>query len=286
MPPSGCRWSLYREADKLIPIVARAPLRERTDLEGLMDRMLWSPAQQRHIPMAQIVNAFELEPNDATIFRRDRVRTIKALANPPIGHNANATFQRIRGDVEAIDLPPGYSLEWGGEYEASLEANEILISKIPFAFGVMFFITILLFGQMRQPIVIWLTVPMTICGVVIGLLASDLSFTFPSFLGFLSLSGMLIKNCIVLLDEIDKRFVEEGATLSVLVDASVSRLRPVMLAAGTTIAGMSPLLGDAFFMEMAVCIMAGLAFATLITLVAIPVFYRIALGRRVSDGVR
>jgi len=147
----------------------------------------------------------------------------------------------------------------------------------------MFFITILMFGRIRQPVVIWLTVPMTTCGVVLGLLATDLSFTFPSFLGYLSLSGMLIKNCIVLVDEIDKRFDEQGFTLETLVEASVSRLRPVMLAAGTTIAGMAPLLGDAFFLEMAVCIMSGLAFATLITLLAVPVFYRVALGRRVSN---
>jgi len=124
---------------------------------------------------------------------------------------------------------------------------------------------------------------MTVCGVVLGLLATDLSFTFPSFLGFLSLSGMLLKNCIVLMDEIDKRFVEHGMTRQIMLQASVSRLRPVMLAAGTTIAGMSPLLGDAFFKEMAVSIMSGLAFATLLTLIAVPVFYRVALGKRVAE---
>ena len=278
----GVRVGLFRDADKLIPIVARAPLTERTDIQGLMQRFVWSPAQQTHIPMSQIVDEIKLEATDATVYRRDRVRTIKALANPPVGHNPTRTFDRIRADVEAIDLPVGYSLEWGGEFEASIEANESLTSKIPLAFGIMFFITILMFGRMRQALVIWATVPMIVGGVVIGLLATDLPFTFPSFLGFLSLAGMLIKNCIVLVDEIDKRFLEDGFTLDVMVEASVSRLRPVLLAAGTTIAGMSPLLGDAFFMEMAVCIMSGLAFATLITLFALPVFYKLALGSRVS----
>ncbi len=278
----GVRVGLFRDADKLIPIVARAPLTERTDIQGLMQRFVWSPAQQTHIPMSQIVDEIKLEATDATVYRRDRVRTIKALANPPVGHNPTRTFDRIRADVEAINLPTGYSLEWGGEFEASIEANESLTSKIPLAFGIMFFITILMFGRMRQALVIWATVPMIVGGVVIGLLATDLPFTFPSFLGFLSLAGMLIKNCIVLVDEIDKRFLEDGFTLDVMVEASVSRLRPVLLAAGTTIAGMSPLLGDAFFMEMAVCIMSGLAFATLITLFALPVFYKLALGSRVS----
>ena len=247
-----------------------------------MNRLVWSPAQQQHIPLSQVVDALELESADATIYRRNRVRTMTVQANPPAGHNPSATFAVVRPDVEAIELPPGYRLEWGGEYEASLEANETLTSKIPLSFGIMFFITILMFGRLRQPIVIWLTVPMTACGVALGLLAFDLSFTFPSFLGVLSLSGMLIKNCIVLVDEIDKRFDEAGFTLQTLVEGSVSRLRPVMLAAGTTIAGMSPLLSDAFFLEMAVSIMSGLAFATLITLFAVPVLYRLALGKRVS----
>jgi multidrug efflux pump subunit AcrB len=279
----GVNVGLFRDADKLIPIIARAPLAERGDVASLMGRMVWSPAQGQHVPMSQIVTSLDLEPKNATIFRRERQRTISALANPPVGHNPTRVFNKIRGSVEAIELPPGYYLEWGGEYEASTEANETLTSKIPLAFGIMFLITILMFGKLRQPLVIWMTVPMIVCGVVIGLLVTDLSFTFPSFLGFLSLSGMLIKNCIVLVDEIDKRFAETGYTIKTMVQASVSRLRPVLLASGTTIAGMSPLLGDAFFMEMAVCIMSGLAFATLLTLLAVPVFYRIALGKRVSQ---
>ena len=146
----------------------------------------------------------------------------------------------------------------------------------------MFLITLLMFGRWRQTIVIWLTVPMVVCGVVLSLLATDMAFTFPSFLGLLSLTGMLIKNCIVLVDEIDKKLAEGARSLEVIAEASVSRLRPVMLAAGTTIAGMSPLLADPFFMEMAVCIMGGLAFATILTLIAVPVFYRIALGSSVQ----
>jgi len=275
----GTPIGLFRDQDKLLPIIARAPLEERADVSTLPDRMVWSPAQSTYIPMSQIVSSFELEPEDNTILRRHRIRTITAQANAPAGLNINGVFERLRGEVEAIPLPSGYSFEWGGEFEANAEAREMLTSKIPITFGSMFFITMLMFGKLKQPIVIWLTVPMVVCGVVVSLLATDLPFTFPSFLGLLSLSGMLIKNCIVLMDEIDKRMAEDGTTLAVIREASVSRLRPVMLAAGTTIAGMSPLLADPFFLEMAVCIMGGLAFATLLTLVAVPVFYRISLGR-------
>lgn len=280
----GVDIGLLRDEDKLVPIRVRAPLAERRDLPGIIDREVWSPVEQRWIPLSQVVSGLELRAANSMIFRRDRVRTIAALANPPVGHNANSVFQQIRGPVEAIPLPPGYSLEWGGEYEANIEARGTMTRKIPLALGIMLLITVLMFGSLRQALVIWLTVPMIVCGVVVSLLLTDLAFTFPAFLGFLSLSGMLIKNCIVLVDEIDKRLREGEWTLDTVAEASVSRLRPVMLAAGTTIAGMSPLLRDAFFREMAVCIMGGLAFATLLTLVAVPVFYRIALGRKLEEG--
>ena len=279
----GVPIGLYRENEKLIPIIARAPKAERADVAGLPDRLVWSQSQQRYIPMRQVVSSFDLTAEDAVIFRRDRNRTIQVQANPRPGQNAGHAFTQVRPLVEAIELPPGYALEWGGEYEADQDAYRIMLPKIPMAFGVMLLITILMFGRVREAIVIWLSVPMTVCGVVLGLLATDLAFTFPAFLGFLSLSGMLIKNCIVLIDEIDKRLKEGAATLQTMVQGAVSRLRPVMLAAGTTIAGMSPLLADPFFREMAVCIMSGLAFATLLTLLAVPVFYRIALGKRIAE---
>jgi multidrug efflux pump subunit AcrB len=280
----GVEIGLFRDGNKLLPIIARAPHEERLDVGALSDRLVWSPAQQAHIPMRQIVSSFELVAENNTIYRRDRERTIQARANPPPGHNPTMVFNSIRPGVEAIELPPGYILEWGGEHESSEDAKRLLSSKIPLTFGLMLFISILMFGKLRQPLVIWLTVPMTVCGVVVSLLVTDLTFTFTAFLGFLSLSGMLIKNCIVLVDEIDKRMLEGAHSLTTIVEASVSRLRPVMLAAGTTIAGMSPLLADAFFREMAVCIMGGLTFATLLTLVAVPVFYRIAFRRQLSSA--
>ncbi len=277
---TGVRIGTYRDEDKLLAIVARAPRSELSDMRAVQDRQIWSSVQQTYVPLSQVITGIELDAEDSMIFRRERTRTIAAQANPPVGRNASRVFEGIRGEVEAILLPPGYKLEWGGEYEANLEAMTTLTSKIPMALGIMLIVTVLMFGKIKQPLVIWLTVPMIICGVVVSLLATDLAFTFPSFLGFLSLSGMLIKNCIVLVDEIDKRLVEDDWSLDTIAAACVSRLRPVMLATGTTIAGMSPLLRDAFFREMAVCIMGGLAFATLLTLIAVPVFYRIAIGKK------
>jgi len=225
------------------------------------------------VPVRQVLDGFTLTTEETILYRRDRVPTLTAGSNPPLGTNFTAEFAKVQPLVEAMTLPAGYALTWGGEYEGSQEARETLGQRIPITFGIMFFVTILLFGRLKQPIIIWLTVPMTVCGVVLSLLITDLSFTFPSFLGFLSLSGMLIKNCVVLVDEIDQRVTELGFTQEAIIAASVSRLRPVILAAGTTIVGMSPLLSDAFFLEMAVCIMGGLAFSTLLILFAIPLLY-------------
>lgn len=280
----GLTIGLMRDQDKLIPIIARAPDMERADLEGLQNRQIWSPNQRKYIPMSQIVSEFRLEAGNSMIYRRDRVRTITVSAAPPLHENVNERFALLRGEIEAIALPPGYSREWGGEHEANDKANKALTYRIPPAFALMFFITILMFAALRQAVVIWLTVPMIICGVALGHIVTSAPITFPSMLGILSLAGMLIKNCIVLVAEIDRRMAEGVKDIPTMQIASISRLRPVMLAALTTIFGMSPLLTDDFFREMAITIMGGLFFATLVTLVAVPVFYRIALGKQVSGS--
>lgn len=214
-----------------------------------------------------------MEPQDTLIHRRDRVRTLTVKAETTAGETATAALARVRPQIEAIELPPGYALEWGGEYESTNDAQASLGAQLPLGFLVMLIISILLFGSVRQPLIIWLMVPMSINGVAIALLATDTAFGFMSLLGFLSLSGMLIKNAIVLLEEIDLLIGEGKDKYQAIVDASVSRMRPVMLAAITTILGMAPLLSDAFFRGMAVTIMGGLAFATVLTLIAAPVLY-------------
>ena len=183
-------------------------------------------------------------------------------------------------------MPPGYTLEWGGEFEASMEANESLGAQLPVSFIVMLLVSLLLFLKVRQPLIVWLIVPMSLVGVVIGLLTTNTAFSFTALLGFLSLSGMLIKNAIVLIDEIDVRIDRGDDRWQALRDGSVSRLRPVLLAAGTTILGMTPLLTDAFFRGMAVTIIGGLAFATVLTMVAAPLLYSLFFGIKPPDRRR
>jgi len=210
---------------------------------------------------------------DTLIQRRDRVPTITVEAGVPAGVNADSVFREVRAPVEAMDLPEGYAMEWGGEYEASTEAQESLGGQLPISLLTMVLISVLLFGKLRQPLVIWLLVPMAVNGVAIGLLVTGLPFSFTALLGLLSLSGMLIKNGIVLVEEIDLTRAEGVPFTRAVLEASTSRLRPVVLAAATTILGMTPLLWDAFFASMAVTIMGGLGFASVLTLIAAPVLY-------------
>ncbi|MEM7437171.1 MAG: efflux RND transporter permease subunit, partial [Myxococcota bacterium] len=182
---------------------------------------------------------------------------------------------RLKPQVEAIDYPPGYHVEWGGEYESTNDAQAALFEPIPIFVGIMVLIVISLFNAIRQPLVIWLTVPLAIIGVTVGLLLTDQPFGFMALLGFLSLSGMLIKNAIVLVDQIDLEIREGKPTYTAILDSGVSRLRPVAMAAATTILGMIPLFSDAFYIAMAVTIVGGLAVATVLTMIVVPVFYAI-----------
>lgn len=284
---SGLRAGTYREGDALLPIFIRTPAYERQSSEQLLDQSAWSQAAGQYVPLSQVVERIDIRPQEAAIHRRDRERTITALAGAAPGFNADTAFRTVRPAIEAIDLPEGYRMEWGGEYEASSDAQASLGSQLPLGFLIMVVISVLLFNKVRQPLILWLVVPMSVTGMVLGLLVSGLPFTFTALLGLLSLSGMLIKNAIILVEEIDARIAEGGDRAAALIAGSVSRFRPVVLAAGTTIFGMIPLLADAFFASMAVTIMGGLAFASVLTLVAVPVIYALMFcirGGRADTG--
>lgn len=262
----------YRENNLQIPIILRAEEHLRQDIASAQNLQIWSPIAQRMIPLRQVVSEFETSFEDEIVNRRDRKRTMTIYADPEEGL-ATALFSRVRPQVEALELPPGYALEWGGEYEDSGKAQAALAASIPVFVLAMILVTIVLFNSLRQPLVIWLCVPLALIGVTLGLLSTGQPFGFMALLGFLSLMGMLIKNAIVLIDQINIEAAGGKELLTAIVDAGVSRLRPVAMAALTTALGMIPLLMDAFFASMAITIIGGLMFATVLTMVVVPVFY-------------
>jgi multidrug efflux pump subunit AcrB len=269
---SGRPIGVYREGDELLPIVARSPASERTNPDLLRDVQIFSPVAGRFIPVRQIVSDFATTLEDPIIMRRDRLPTITVHADPASGL-ASVLFGRVRNKIEAIPLPPGYRMEWGGEYENSSEAQAALAGTLPLFLLMMVLIVIFLFNSLRVTLIIWLTVPFSIIGIVIGLLTFNQPFGFMALLGGLSLSGMLIKNGIVLVDEVNVQLAAGKQPWNAIVDAAVSRVRPVSMAVLTTVFGLIPLLLDVFFGAMAVTIVFGLLFASILTLILVPVLY-------------
>ena len=269
---TGEQAGIYRDGDILLPIMLRPPKEQRKGVDNLDNVQVWSSSAGKMLPIGQVIDGAGTVWEDPIIRRLNRMRTITVSCQQRSG-TAMDLFKRLRPEIEAISFPPGYKLEWGGEYESSQDANTKLMANVPIAFALMFFISVMLFNTLRHPVLIFLGLPLALIGVVGRLLLADQPFGFMALLGFLSLSGMLIKNEIVLLDQINLELAAGKQPYQAVVDSAVSRVRPVCMAAFTTVLGMVPLIWDPFFAAMAVTIMAGLTFATALTLVVIPVLY-------------
>ena len=279
----GLPIATLRDADKRVPIIARNS--QRSAQSSLLDGHVWSRGQLQYVPLRQVLSEPRLIAEDATILRRNQIRTITAQANPPPDSSAAEALNRVRTDIENIPRPIGYQLEWGGEYEANQFANESLGVKFPVALLIMVITTLMIFGRVRQTLVAWSCLPLLPVGVLGALLATQLPFNFPALLGLIGLIGMLLKNAIVMIGEIDRRTTEGRLDRPTIVAACVSRFRPITLAAMTTVAGMAPLLSDIFFQSMAVTIMGGLAMSSLLSLLSIPVFYTLVHGKQVQSDL-
>ena len=264
----------YRDGIRVLPIRLRAQDEERGDIDNMRDIQVWSLVLGRTVPVSQVVSGYQATWENAAVRSRNRIQTIIASCNPTV-ELAGPLLLRLRAQIEDIELPAGYKLEWGGEYEDSVNAQAGLGQSLPVGFMLMILTSIFLFGKLRQPAIIWLTVPLAIVGITVGLLATGGAFDFMSLLGALSLVGLLIKNAIVLIEEIDQQIEEGKEPYTAVLDSSVSRMRPVVLAAATTILGLIPLLSDVFFVNMSITIMAGLGFASLLTLTVVPTLYAV-----------
>ena len=269
----GVSRGFYREGDDLIEIVSRAPESERLQSWTIATIPIISPTTGESVPLTQVMDRPGATWRDARILRTNRLLTIKAQCDPGIGENTASLLERIQPQIEAIDLPAGYSLKWEGEAGDSSEAQSNLASTIPLGLLAMILVVVVLFNALRQPIVIWSIVPLAIVGVAYGLFLTGVPFEFMGILGLLSLSGLLIQNSLVLVDSTDELIAEGMPRFDALVESAASRLRPVMMGAFTTVLGVLPLYFDAFFKSMTVVIAGGLSFATLITLLVTPVLY-------------
>ncbi|MEO0983011.1 MAG: efflux RND transporter permease subunit [Pseudomonadota bacterium] len=280
---SGRERGVYREGDDLIPILSRAPERDRQEGWSIGSIQIISPTTQQPVPLAQVIDDGDIVWRDGRLLRVDRVLTIKAQGDPALGELADDLFSRLRPKIEAIELPDGYRLEWKGEFGDSSEAQSNLASTVPLGLLAMVLVVVVLFNAVRQPIVIWSIVPLAIVGVVVGLTLTQTPLEFMGILGLLSLSGLLIQNSLVLVDSTDELIASGMPRFDALIESAASRLRPVTMGAFTTVLGILPLYFDAFFKSMTVVLAFGLTFATLITLMVTPALYALLFGIRSNE---
>ncbi|MBI9089362.1 MAG: efflux RND transporter permease subunit [Desulfobacterium sp.] len=267
----GLPVSFFREDDNLIPVCLRMSS-QNAPLADLASTPVWGPGAQS-VPLDQIVTSSDITWEDPLVRRYNRRRAITVQCDTVPGITSDSLFNALRPLIESIPLPKGYSLAWDGEYDLSKSGNEGVQKSLPLALLMMIFILVVLFNGFRQPLIIALLVPFAVVGIAFGLFVTGEAFGFLALLGAYSLIGMLIKNAVVLIDQIDLEIKTGKDPLTAVKDSCVGRMRPVMMASATTILGMIPLMTDPMFSSMAVTIMFGLAFATILTLIVVPVLY-------------
>jgi multidrug efflux pump subunit AcrB len=281
--PGSAGQGIYPQETRLLPIVARPPENERSDVGSINDLQIWSPVAGRMIPISQVTSGTEVVWEDPVVMRRDRFPTITIHADPRTGLPSKL-FNRVREKIEAIKLPPGYTFEWGGEHEDSQKARAALAKPVPAFLAIMVLIVVALFNSARTTLLIWLVMPMAIIGVTVGLLLTGFPFGFMALLGTLALGGELIKNQIVVLSKIISETEKGKPPYTAILDGCTTKLRPVCMVVLTTVLGSIPLLMDPFFGAMAVCIIFGLIFAAVLSLLVMPtlyaIFYRIPADDR------
>ncbi len=272
--PGDSGAGLFPQETRLLPIVARPPLAERDDVAAMNSLQIWSPIAGRMIPLNQITGRSEVAWEDPVVMRRDRFPTLTVHADPRSGLPSQLR-DRVKMKIEQMELPPGYKLQWGGEYEDSTRARGALAEPLPYVLALMVFIVVCLFNSIRTTLLIWLIIPLAIIAVTAGLLLTRMPFGFMALLGVLALGGELIKNQIVVLSKILTLIGKGTPPYQAILDGGTSKMRPVCMVVLTTVLGMIPLVTDPFFGSMAVCIMFGLSFAAVLSLIVTPVFYAI-----------
>ena len=240
-------------------------------MDELQDKMY------RSVPLSSVARDIKVDWEEQTVRRLNGRRAIEAECDPN-PYNPDATpakvMSEIQDKIESIPLPDGYKLRWAGEGELQGDAVSNILKYVPLTIFIILVALLLLFNSWKKVILILICFPFVFCGITPALLGTGQPFTFMSIIGLIGLIGMMCKNAIVLVDEINRRCKEEKETpYESVVNATVSRVRPVIMASLTTIVGMLPLVPDPMYGSMAVTIMGGLTVGTVITLILLPILY-------------
>ena len=277
----GVPVGIYRDNEKKVPVLLKSEGYDITDAASLGNFSVWNG--ERSAPLSLVTERIETTWEFPQMRTYNRQLSMAAMCGVKPGHTMAEVHGEIRSEIEAMPLPPGYTFFWDSQYKDQGEAMEAIAKYFPLAFLMLIVILVALFGNFRQPIIILCILPLSLIGVAVGMLLTGFDFGFFPIAGWLGLLGMIIKNVIVLIDEINIQRREGVPAYTAVIESTVSRTRPVLMAATTTILGMVPLLFDIAFGGMAATIIFGLTFATLLTLFVTPalyiLFYRIKINK-------
>ncbi len=238
------------------------------------------------VPLSAVTNGVDLGWEESVVQRVNSKRSIQAQCDPIEGYSPALLRKTLITEIDKIDIPEGYSMKWMGEYELQSTALRNIFRYLPVVIMLIIFTLILLFNDIKRPVIVLVCIPLAIIGIVPGLLITDRPFTFMAIIGSIGLMGMLIKNSIVLLDEIQKQIHEGHGGYQAIINATISRTRPVLMASFTTILGMLPLFTDPMYSSMAVVIISGLLVGTLITLIFVPILYAVLHNIHKEENVK
>ncbi len=274
---SGIELTEFREQDELIPITLRSVSADRKDLAKLDGMTIYSKTTGSSVPLKQVADV-TIEWQPPVIYRRDRQRAIKIGVQLVPNITPTEINQNFRPWLVeyAESWPRGYKFQEGGEAEESEDANASIAAKLPLAGMLILLLLVSQFNSFRKTTIILTTIPLGMIGVTVGLIVANSIFGFMTILGVISLAGIVINNAIVLIDRIQIELEEGGKELHfAIIDAAKQRMRPILVTTVTTVGGMLPLWisRDPMFETLAIAVIFGLAFATVITLLFVPVLY-------------
>jgi len=276
---SGAPVTQMREREELIDVVVRAPANERKALEDIGSIALNTP--NGPVPLSQIAQvSYELE--EPVLWRRNRAMALTVRADVADGVQGPYAMAQLRPAVQQIldSLPPGYRIEEGGPIEESAKSNAALFAVFPAMFLVMLALLMIQLQHFGRMGMVFMTAPLGLIGVVPALLAFDAPFGFVALLGVIALGGMIMRNALILVDQIEQDIAAGQAPWDAIVEATVRRARPVVLTAAAAVLAMIPLTRSVFWGPMAMSIMGGLIVATVLTLLFVPALYAAWFGVR------
>ena len=270
---NGVEVTEVRDSIYLVDVVARSTDTDALSLESIRSLQLTLPSGAS-VPLSDVARlVYTLD--ESYIWRRDRMPTITVQGTPAPGLEAPTVFQRLAPAIEAIakTMPPGAKIESGGTEEKSAQSNASVIAEVPLMLGVILIILMVQLQSFSRLFLVLSVAPLGVIGVTVTLLVTDTPYGFVAILGMIALTGMIVRNSVILVDRIEYNHAEGLSTWDAVLEATEHRMRPILLTASAAILGMIPIMEDVFWGPMAFAIAGGLAGATLLTLLFLPALY-------------